>query len=385
MAVAAALAAAEGTAAAPAPTVLLAPPVSLPAAPMVLSEASATVPPGGNPLTDRMVYAREVHDPSIAPQHPGDATPRLLLLQGTVGDYARGRLLFSPWTAFKGVFPMHGTYFAQNEVFEDESAGEVRLPLASLGRERRVFLGRSIEGVLRRRSAPELATLFRHSFVCIRRFRSSDLRLLPLLLEPPLLLKNKAAPSALALHLGLTKLVPLAPAAQPPTSAAAKEVLLADEPSAMDVEEEAGEDARDDATDGTGAARAAYSADRIGGGAPNPTDLTNGLRLFALYVAAGGALCMRPAVWRKLMAVLHPDKGGDVRVFQHVSSLKARLDAGEDIGPCQPATALQSSAPGGAVVGTPSLADELYARLRAELKEVAQRVGGQALKAVEVL
>jgi hypothetical protein len=144
----------------------------------------------------------------------------------------------------------------------------------------------------------------------------------------------------------------------------------------MDVEEEADEDAApDDATDGTGAARAAHSA----------AALTTGLRLFALYVAAGGALCMRPAVWRKLMVVLHPDRGGDVRVFQHVSSLKARLDAGEDIGPCQPATALQSSAPGGAVVGTPSLADELYARLRAELKEVAQRVGGQALKAVEVL
>jgi hypothetical protein len=141
----------------------------------------------------------------------------------------------------------------------------------------------------------------------------------------------------------------------------------------MSLEEEADEEAPDDATDGTGAARAAYSA----------AALTTGLRLFTLYVAAGGALCMRPAVWRKLMVVLHPDRGGDVRVFQHVSSLKARLDAGEDIGPCQPA--LQSSAPGCAVEGTPALADELYARLRAELKEVAQRVGGQALKAVEVL
>ena len=41
-------------------------------------------------------------------------TPRLLLVQSTLGDYAKGRLLLSPWSAFRGVFPMHGTYFAQN-------------------------------------------------------------------------------------------------------------------------------------------------------------------------------------------------------------------------------------------------------------------------------
>ena len=54
---------------------------------------------------------------------------------------------------------MHGTYFAQNEVFEDESAGEVRLPLSSLGAERRVYLGKSVEGVLRHRSAAEARRL----------------------------------------------------------------------------------------------------------------------------------------------------------------------------------------------------------------------------------
>lgn len=59
-------------------------------------------------------------DRSIAPRHPGDATPRLLLVQSTLGDHAKGRLLISPWSAFRGVFPMHGTYFCQNEVFEDE-------------------------------------------------------------------------------------------------------------------------------------------------------------------------------------------------------------------------------------------------------------------------
>ena len=69
---------------------------------------------------------------------------------------------------------MHGTYFAQNEIFEDESAGEVRLHYSSLGGERRVYLGKSIEGVLRHRTAAELTKLFRESYVCIRRFRSAE-------------------------------------------------------------------------------------------------------------------------------------------------------------------------------------------------------------------
>ena len=97
--------------------------------------------------------------------------------------------------------------------------------------------------------------------------------------------------------------------------------------------------------------------------------MARGLRLFGLYVAAGGGLCMRGVVWRKIMPALHPDRracvmerlalahakcthahppststqhmhstycmppshprGGDVRVFQHVHELKRKLDAGE--------------------------------------------------------
>ena len=68
----------------------------------------------------QMAYARVVSDQAVAPSHPGDQTPRLLLVQSTIGDYAKGRLLMSPWSAFRGVFPMQGTYFTQNEVFEDE-------------------------------------------------------------------------------------------------------------------------------------------------------------------------------------------------------------------------------------------------------------------------
>merc|ERR1719272_641519 len=153
-------------------------------------------------------------------RNPGDHTPRLLIerlrpseggssgvgggggVGGVVGRgggasdesvFVTGRLLLSPWSAFKGVFPMHGTYFFQNEVFEDEGAGEVSVPRAALGTAREVYLGKSIEGVLRRREVRELQHIFRHGFVCIRRFRTSDCRLLPLVLDSPLLLKNKAA------------------------------------------------------------------------------------------------------------------------------------------------------------------------------------------------
>ncbi|KAL1529164.1 hypothetical protein AB1Y20_000123 [Prymnesium parvum] len=149
----------------------------------------------------QLCVALEVLDERFAPQHPGDMTPRLLLVHNTIGDYAEGRLLMSPWTAFRGIFPMHGTYFFQNEVFEDEGAGKVRLPLEALGRERPVYIGKSVEGVLRHRKADELSKLFRFGFVCIRRFRSNDGRLLPLVLDQPRLLKYNAMPSNLAQQL----------------------------------------------------------------------------------------------------------------------------------------------------------------------------------------
>ena len=70
----------------------------------------------------QLIQAREVLDQEIAPQHPGDHTPRLLVetrrgSQEEGGERSvHGRLLISPWSAFRGVFPMHGTYFFQNEV-----------------------------------------------------------------------------------------------------------------------------------------------------------------------------------------------------------------------------------------------------------------------------
>jgi len=46
-------------------------------------------------------------------------------------------------------------------------------------------------------------------------------------------------------------------------------------------------------------------------------------------LTAGGALCLRETVWRRLVMALHPDRGGNVDTFQLVSELKRQLDAGE--------------------------------------------------------
>eukprot|EP00966_Prymnesium_polylepis_P193778 4491255-Prymnesium_polylepis.1 len=64
-----------------------------------------------NGADTQLVSAREVPDSAVAnaavapPRHPGDVTPRLLLIKRTLGAYAEGRLLMSPWSAFKGGAP----------------------------------------------------------------------------------------------------------------------------------------------------------------------------------------------------------------------------------------------------------------------------------------
>ena len=229
--------------------------------------------------------------------------------------------------------------------------------------------------MLRRRTAAELALLFRESYVCIRRFRSADGRLLPLVLDPPRLLKHKAAPSALALQLGLARPMPpeLSAGASPAVPAGA---TGADEPPPDEPPPAAAP------SDGTPSC--------------NEAALPTALRLFSLYVAAGGALCQRPAVWRKLMNTLHPDRGGDVAAFQHVSALKRRIDSGEVVQlppsvelAAQAATAAllteQGEGSGEAVTPILSAAEEVYSRVRAELVEAARLIGGPALKAVEGL
>lgn len=95
--------------------------------------------------------------------------------------------------------------------------------------------------------------------------------------------------------------------------------------------------------------------------------LRRGLRLFAVYVDAGGSLCMRPTIWRKLMVALHPDRGGNVRVFQHINALKRRLDAGETIELLPAAPVLAASKRSEA----DSEAGALEERLREELRATA--------------
>jgi len=323
----------------------------------------------------------------------------LLLVQRTIGDFAMGRLLISPWSAFKGVFPMHGTYFAQNEVFEDETAGEARLPLSVLGEERVVHLGKSIERLLRRRTADELRQLFRTGYVCLRRFRSADGRLLPIALDPIRLLKHKATPSALALHVGLARPLegcvkddaaatsaggrddcPLLPSGlRPPTPGGGEgvgvSVLAGRNVGGAEVggiEEMEVDELRTKEMPST----SSDAGQVVPYGAVHAAAFERGLRLFSLYRAAGGALCMRQAVWRKLASALHPDRGGDVAVFQHISLLKRQLDSGEL------ATLPPPSKDG---VDGESIDDPLYARLRAELQEAASGLDDTAAQLVNEL
>jgi hypothetical protein len=382
----------------------------------------------------QLCYARVLRDDyvldssvSAMERHPGDVTPRLLLIRGTsIGDHTKGRLLLSPWSCFNSVFPMHGTYFAQNEVFEDEDAGEVTVPLSALGAERHVYIGKSIEGVLRYRSAAELTILFRHSHVCIRRYRSSDQRLLPLILDAPRLLKHKALPSGLAVQLGLVQ--PVAQSAQSPAQQAHQqgspvvaklvaraiaEVLSSvacgarvggvggtvaaggldlpdaggatahggdsrmatDPPTAPPPPSLFGEAVAADGSVADGCTTAAVSTPITG----PTTQLRMGLRLFSLYVAAGGALCMRQTVWRRLMLILHPDKGGDVAVFQTLSDLKRRLDAGERLTDLHlPPSAFGGGGSGSGSTDDGSAEEVLYSRVRAELQTAAKEVGDAA-------
>ena len=117
--------------------------------------------------------------------------------------------------------------------------------------------------------------------------------------------------------------------------------------------------------------------------------LARGMRLFRLYVAAGGALCMRPAVWRRLMVALHPDKGGDVVVFQHISSLKREVDQGQEI---PDAIMANGSTPpdgdelhDGSAGGDDQADDALYCRLRQELWDAAQSMGPAVFQALPAL
>jgi len=110
--------------------------------------------------------------------------------------------------------------------------------------------------------------------------------------------------------------------------------------------------------------------------------LARGERLFTLYMAAGGALCMRPTVWRKMMTALHPDRGGDVGVFQHVAALKQRLDAGERVELACPSSVYLPLAAEGT---SPAAADILYHKLRVELQEAAAAIGSTALSMMSMM
>ena len=132
----------------------------------------------------------------------------VLHITASFDDYAEGRLFISPWLAFNGSFPMRGSYFIQNELFEVE--GICRAPWSSLRSSSSslrpinlsnvsndditesnqtnypietsketfkecetsvIHLSRSIPVIFRSRPTSEISRIFRSGFVCCRRFR----------------------------------------------------------------------------------------------------------------------------------------------------------------------------------------------------------------------
>ena len=85
-------------------------------------------------------------------------------------NMVEGRLFISPWLAFQGVFPMRGTYFLQNELFEVE--GMCQAPASALSAEPSiVHLARSMPVIFRPRPMAHVSRIFRSGFVCGRRFK----------------------------------------------------------------------------------------------------------------------------------------------------------------------------------------------------------------------
>ena len=190
------------------------------------------------------------------------------------------------------------------------------------------------------------------------------------MLDPPRLLKNKADPSALALRFGL---------------GLARPVARLDGNAADDDDDDDDDDAEPlqpaplpTATSGEEAeppAEEPLPHEMTSEEQAYETALAHGVRLFSLYIGAGGALCLRHAVWRRLMLALHPDRGGHTRVFQVLSELKQRVDSGEEVRLPRTVPPARAAEWGGGQ----SDVEMLYAKIRAELEASAAHAGELAI------
>jgi hypothetical protein len=124
--------------------------------------------------------------------HPGD--PRPLVFCKDTDEQAspgkvRGRDFVSPWTAFKGCFPMNGTYFLENELFQVEGRFEIPACIAEKAQTEsssKIHIARSLEPIFSGITTDEMRNLCSHAFVCIRTFQPSNLSLSPMAVDPSL-------------------------------------------------------------------------------------------------------------------------------------------------------------------------------------------------------
>ena len=84
---------------------------------------------------------------------------------------------------------------------------------------------------------------------------------------------------------------------------------------------------------------------------------------------------MRHAIWRKLLPVLHPDKGGHTAVFQLLNDLKRRVDMNEEVEMPQLGEDMEDS----------GCIDAVYERVREEIQSAAARAGHAVVLQLEAL
>jgi hypothetical protein len=89
-------------------------------------------------------------------------------------EWVEGRLFISPWLAFRGSFPMRGSYFVQNEMFQLEGLCRAKRSSLRTDEPSEIHLARSMPAIFRpdlSRPTAEVAQIFTKGYVCCRRFR----------------------------------------------------------------------------------------------------------------------------------------------------------------------------------------------------------------------
>ncbi|KAJ1294753.1 hypothetical protein BS78_01G170500 [Paspalum vaginatum] len=115
---------------------------------------------------------------------PGDCNPYLLIIRDFDDHTANGTILIPCRTANRGIFPLAGTYFQDNEVFVDHSSAHSPIQISredvwSL-RTCTVYFGTSIHCVAKGQTQEGIRRFYHGGYICSREFDRRTRRPLPL-------------------------------------------------------------------------------------------------------------------------------------------------------------------------------------------------------------